>query len=496
MKHKPRGPVSVKWRIFGSFALFTGVILVLLWVFQVVFLDAFYKAIKVNEIKTASYEICGNINSASLQEELQRIAIDNQICSIVCDGEGNRLYSENALPNCVIHRLSSWELAMVYTITAQNGGSYFELFPQQIRPQITIFGDEVAIREEDPSEVMIFAQIVTRSDGKELMVLMNSVISPVGATVETLRYQLLTVSLIMVIMGLSLAFVLSRKIGRPVSSLNAAAKSLAAGNYDVRFDGGGYREICELSDTLNYAAQELSKTEKLQRDLVANISHDLRTPLTLITGYAEVMRDLPDENTPENIQIIIDEATRLSTLVNDVLDLSKLQAGVVSLKKRVYNLTSSVRGILTRYTKMTDYHIVFYASEEVYICADELKISQVIYNLVNNAMTYTGKDKSVVLRQRVEEGKVRISVSDTGEGIPQDKLNDIWERYYKVDKAHKRAQVGTGLGLAIVKMILDLHGGAYGVQSREGIGSTFWFEMDTVTPPSPEEQALPDETAP
>ena len=208
------------------------------------------------------------------------------------------------------------------------------------------------------------------------------------------------------------------------------------------------------------------------------------------------MRDLPDENTPENIQIIIDEATRLSTLVNDVLDLSKLQAGVVSLKKRVYNLTSSVRGILTRYTKMTDYHIVFYASEEVYICADELKISQVIYNLVNNAMTYTGKDKSVVLRQRVEEGKVRISVSDTGEGIPQDKLNDIWERYYKVDKAHKRAQVGTGLGLAIVKMILDLHGGAYGVQSREGIGSTFWFEMDTVTPPSPEEQALPDETAP
>ena len=88
MKHKPRGPVSVKWRIFGSFALFTGVILVLLWVFQVVFLDAFYKAIKVNEIKTASYEICGNINSASLQDELQRIAIDNQICSIVCDGKG------------------------------------------------------------------------------------------------------------------------------------------------------------------------------------------------------------------------------------------------------------------------------------------------------------------------------------------------------------------------------------------------------------------------
>ena len=193
------------------------------------------------------------------------------------------------------------------------------------------------------------------------------------------------------------------------------------------------------------------------------------------------MRDLPGENTPENVQIIIDEATRLSTLVNDVLDLSKLQAGVVPMQCSVFNLTASVRQILTRYTKLTDYHIVFYASEDVYVHADELKISQVVYNLVNNALTYTGPDKSVTLRQTVEDEKVRISVSDTGDGIPQDKLNDIWERYYKVDKAHKRAQVGTGLGLAIVKMILDMHGGEYGVRSQEGVGSTFWFELGTVS---------------
>ena len=127
------------------------------------------------------------------------------------------------------------------------------------------------------------------------------------------------------------------------------------------------------------------------------------TPLTLITGYAEVMRDLPGENIPENVQIIIDEATRLSTLVNDVLDLSKLQAGVVPMQCSVFNLTASVRQILTRYTKLTDYHIVFYASEDVYVHADELKISQVVYNLVNNALTYTGPDKSVTLRQTVED---------------------------------------------------------------------------------------------
>ena len=483
-KEERRAP-GVQWKVFGGFAVFTAVILVLLWVFQVVFLDTFYKAIKVNEIKTAAQDVCGRIDSASLQDELQRIALNNQICIIICDGQGSRLYSENAVPNCIIHRLNSWDLAMVYTLTAQNGGSYFERFPQDVRQTILLTGggETITFAEESP-EVMIYAQLVTRADGKQLLVLLNSMISPVGATVETLRIQLLTVTAIMLLLGLLLAFVLARKIGRPIESLNSAAKALASGDYGVTFEGEGYREVHELSDTLNYAARELSKTEQLQRDLVANISHDLRTPLTLITGYAEVMRDLPGENTPENVQIIIDEATRLSTLVNDVLDLSKLQAGVVPMERSVFNLTESVRSILTRYSKLTDYHIVFYAGDDVFVDADELKISQVVYNLVNNALTYTGPDKSVTLRQSVDEGKVRISVSDTGEGIPQEKLDDIWERYYKVDKEHKRAQVGTGLGLAIVKMILDMHGGEYGVRSQEGVGSTFWFELGTVEPDS------------
>ena len=475
----------MQWKVFAFFAVFTAVFVALLWLFQVVLLDTFYKAIKVNEIKSVSNAICSSINSSSLQEELQRVAVDNQICSIVCDGQGNRLYSETAVPNCVIHRLNSWDLAMVYTLTAQNGGSYFERFPQETRQSFTVLDNSLAFvhRQESP-EVMISAQLVTRSDGKQLLVLLNSVISPVGATVDTLRYQLIVVSAVMILLGLLLAFLLSRRIGRPIESLNAAAKVLAAGDYDVNFEGEGYREVHELSDTLNYAAHELAKTEHLQRDLIANISHDLRTPLTLITGYAEVMRDLPGENTPENVQIIIDEATRLSTLVNDVLDLSKVQAGVVPMERSVFNLTESVRSILTRYSKLTDYHIVFYAGDDVFVDADELKISQVVYNLVNNALTYTGPDKSVTLRQSVDEGKVRISVSDTGEGIPQEKLDDIWERYYKVDKEHKRAQVGTGLGLAIVKMILDMHGGEYGVRSQEGVGSTFWFELGTVEPDS------------
>ena len=208
----------------------------------------------------------------------------------------------------------------------------------------------------------------------------------------------------------------------------------------------------------------------------------------MIKGYGEVMRDLPGENTPENVQIIIDEAGRLNDLVNDLLDLSRLEAGVIRLEKERFNLTESIRAILTRYDKLADYRFPFTAEEEVYVLADKLKISQVVYNLVNNAVNYAGEDKTVSLRQETAGERVRVLVSDTGEGIPADKLQDIWERYYKVDREHRRTQVGTGLGLSIVKNVLDLHGGAYGVISEQGKGSTFWFELDT----APEEEAKGD----
>lgn len=143
----------------------------------------------------------------------------------------------------------------------------------------------------------------------------------------------------------------------------------------------------ELAATLNYAAAELSKVEDLRRELIANVSHDLRTPLTMISGYAEVMRDIPGENTPENVQIVIDEANRLTGIVNDLLDLSKLQAGALTLTVSEFNLTEDIRNTLHRYDKLADFSFPFTYDRTVYVCADQLKISQVLYNLVNNAST-------------------------------------------------------------------------------------------------------------
>ena len=313
--------------------------------------------------------------------------------------------------------------------------------------------------------------------------IVTSSITPLSNTVEIIKDQMVIVSVVFVLLAIFFSILASRRIARPISKTNDSAKELAKKNYDVEFNAKGYLEVEELNDTLNYAKTELAATEKLQRELIANISHDLRTPLTMITGYGEVMRDLPGENTPENIQIIIDEATRLSSLVNDLLDLSKLQSGAVQPQKSRFCITDSINEIFERYSKLKEqdgYNIIFESDENVYVYADELKISQVLYNLINNAINHSGDDKTVIVTQKVVDKKVLIEVTDHGEGIPADKLQYIWDRYYKVDKEHKRGVIGTGLGLSIVKGILDSHNARYGVRSTLGVGSTFWFELEAV----------------
>ena len=270
--------------------------------------------------------------------------------------------------------------------------------------------------------------------------------------------------------------------------MTAKAKNLAKGDYSPTFKEEGYKETVELAAALNYAAEEISKADNLRRELISNVSHDLRTPLTMISGYAEVMRDIPGENTPENVQIIIDESKHLSTLVNDMLDLSKIESGVKKMQPERFSLTDAVHDVMRRYSALTEhdgYDISFTPDEDAFVFADRTMLIQVVYNLTNNAITYTGADKKVTVTQKnvtAEDGSpvVRITVSDTGEGISPENIGNIWDRYYREDGPHKRATVGTGLGLSIVRDILQKHQAAFGVESTPGTGTTFWFELPRV----------------
>jgi signal transduction histidine kinase len=328
---------------------------------------------------------------------------------------------------------------------------------------------------------MISVDICYAADGTPYVVMLNSELTHLRATVQTLRMQFIWISVIFVGLALLMAMVFARSIISPIVRMNQAAKQLATGNYDVQFEGEGYRETKELAATLNYASKELSKNDRLQKELIANVSHDLRTPLTMIKGYGEIMRDIPGENTPENMQTIIDETERLSELVNALLDISRLQADAAELSREPFDLTEQLQVSVERYDKLRSqdgYAVLFEYDRHVIVNADRAMMLRVLYNLINNGINYAGEDKTVIVRQECRDGKVRISVIDHGVGISEDQIPLIWDRYYKVDRVHKRAVVGTGLGLSIVKTVLERHRAAYGVDSQVGQGSTFWFELD------------------
>lgn len=506
-----RRRISISWKLFAYLTLFTTFILIVVWVFQIGLLNYFYRQSRYQELDDAETSLEWTLREQpqELKTQVNELAVKYDTCIRVfrlrwIPGRGyadDVASSPDMSSQCLIHDVEEAYLTYLYKEADAAGGSYTVLVSPKdqngdisqgysISDRPTTMPGSTGWRRLLDSETVLRAHIVTvagEGDAQDTVYLMllNAELIPLNATVQTLKTQFWVISVILLCGAVLLAIMISRNISSPIKKMNAAAKRLAKGDYGADFRVNGYREVMELSDSLTQAADALSQNDTLQKELIANISHDLRTPLTMIVGYSEVMRDIPDENTPENVQVIIDETQRLADLVNDLLDLSKLQSGARKPQLEVFSLSDTVQAVMARYGKLTErdgYHIELEMDQDVRVRADRTMLLQVIYNLINNAINYTGEDKLVRVTQRTlrDSGKVRISVTDSGAGIPPDQIPLIWDRYYKVDKVHRRAMIGTGLGLSIVKQILEAHAATYGVESKLGHGSTFWFEMDIV----------------
>ena len=505
MRHEQ---ISLKWKVYQYLLGFTAILLILLWLFQTVYLDSFYTVIKKSELEQALKVLIENLGDDDLESVINDISEDYEVYIMIGSENGDRLYSSEYYRSFAYSMISREKIKEYFIRSKETGkklvinheppDSMKEIIensppnpvehddiefeaPDNVRQESKPrdFGNKPIFNFRDKDQAyqnVTYASIATINE-EECIVMVNAQLTPVDATVHTIQVQLICISIIMIILSLMIAFLVSKKISRSIVKVNQTAKELANGNFKVELSGKDYKEITELSDTLNYTATELSRSENLQKELLANGTHELRTPLTMIIAYSEVMRDLPGENTPENIQVVIDESKRLTNLVNDMLDISKLQAGVIENKKKEYNLTESIKQVITRYSKLIEqngFTVTFEYGENVWIEADEFKIYQVIYNLISNAINYTGEDKKVFVKQLIAGDRVRIEVEDTGIGIEESDIRYVWERYYKVDKTHKRAVVG------IVKNILDLYQAKYGVISEVNCGSTFWFELEYI----------------
>ena len=461
---------SLKFKLGLHFILFALALMIVLWFLQIFFLNNYYEEMKIKDTNKIAHQIMTQYGNEDFVEYVYELSSSNDLYIHIETSGGSVIFEP-----------------MTYGSSHASLSAYIKEIGALKKSLSESTAPSVAIRipvSGTNYNTLAYGTYLDRTAGSEVMLYIFSPLYPVESTVTILRVQLTYVTVISLLFAAMLGIYLSRRVSIPLSNISQTAKRLAKGEYGIRFRGEHYSEIINLADTLTYTSMQLERADNMQRDLIANVSHDLRTPLTMVKSYAEMIRDLSGDN-PEkrnaHLQVIIDEADRLNVLVSDMLTMSKVQSGVSALTKTVFSIKEVTESILRSYDVFVEqegYTLLLDCPDVINVYADEAKIKQVISNLINNAVKYCGTDRTVYISIKKHHGKMRFEVTDHGMGIEPSELDNIWDRYYKASTNHVRATSGSGLGLSIVKSILSLHNADFGVNSKLGQGSTFWFELN------------------
>lgn len=474
-KAKNKRPVkSLRSKLLGVFIVYGLVLLLLLWIMLLGLMETYYKSsmerkcTKSMNAVSALYSNSETLEYEYFCDKLNDIASDNDIF----------FYVE-----------STDQSFAISSVEGDRPGIFFQGGPNIISDARIMLESspqqQISFVRSDASggNVIVRASKITSKYRGPVYLYATASLTPLGPAVDIIRSQLLLVTFIVFVLGSVIAFATSKRLAKPLTDMSSEAKKLGTGNFDVNFQGADYLEINELADTLNDAATELKASDDLQKDLMANVSHDLRTPLTMIKSYAEMIRDLSGDNKEkreEHLGVIIEETDRLADLVGDILQLSKVQSGVEVFDFKLFDLQKAAEDIFQTYRIMESegFTMSFETIEgPAVVCGDEGKIKQVIANLVSNAIKYSDSSRFVRLYFEKHNNKIRLCVEDHGIGIPENQVKMIWDRYQRASQRSARSKDGTGLGLSICSEILKRHSAGYGVASRLSEGSTFWFEM-------------------
>ncbi len=300
---------------------------------------------------------------------------------------------------------------------------------------------------------------------------------------DTFFVPLIQAGLIGLVIAVGLALIISGSVARPLQRVSQAARRMAAGDFRQRVEVKGPHEVRALADSFNEMAERVATTQQAQRDFLANVSHDLRTPLTSIQGFSQAIAEgvaSDPASAQRAAQIIYDETARLHRMVESLLDLARIEAGQLDMRRQAITLPDLLRGIDERLVvKAGERHITLTTElppSLPRIAGDGDRLAQVFTNLIDNAIRHTPEGGQIAVRAALLDQGVAVSVQDTGEGIPAEDLPRIFERFYQVDKSRRRdrrAGPGLGLGLSIVRQIVEAHGGTIQVQSALGVGTTF-----------------------
>ena len=315
------------------------------------------------------------------------------------------------------------------------------------------------------------------------VVLLHSTVGQFKELQQHLIKSMYVPFLVMIIISFALLGIISRKVIQPIRKIGHVAEEYSAGNFEAKMEIHSKDEIGQLASTLEYMASELLKLDDYRRAFISNISHDFRSPLTSIKGYAEAIKDgtIPPEKQDRYLGIIVDETKRLSKLTNGLLELNDFDSYGIWLMPREFDVVELIKGAIDTYEgKCIDKGIPLFFNnhaEDSMVYADRLKIQQVIYNLIDNAIKFTPTGQRIFITLTEKRDKVFISVKDEGMGIPKDSLKKIWVRFYKTDASRGRDKNGSGLGLSITREIIKAHNENINVVSTEGVGSEFTFSL-------------------
>ena len=472
---------SIGFKLWGYFILFAILIVGLIWLLQISFLRTFYENMKLKEVeKTAKGLVQEFRSDGSFDDftaELNKYIQGTDTYAKVETGDGRIIYRPDYDGGRQPYFYRTETLSLRYNLQHSQFPTYSEIS-----------------QGENNNKILSYACYLHKAtEGTDKENMENSIVLyifaplfPVSSTISILRTQLVYITVIALLLAFSMAFYLATHITRPIREITKSAAEMGQGNYGVQFKGNSYSEINELAETLTDASIELEKTNMYQKDLIANVSHDLKTPLSIIKSYAEMIRDLSGDNKEKrnkHLGSIIEEADRLNMLVDDMLTMSRMQNRTIELERKDFDLSDVVQSLLASYDILAEqegYNFILNSPGPLLVNGDEAKIKQVVINLITNAVKYCGTDKEIIVTLKKAGKRVRCEVQDHGQGIAPDEINHVWEKYYKSSTNHVRPTEGSGLGLSIVKEILTMHKAGYGVISKQGKGSTFWFEMDQV----------------
>lgn len=460
---------------------FTVVIFTVLWLLQTVFLQKFYNGMIIRNTVKVADKISSESQSSDITSYIDDISRSNSILVFVTDTDGNIMYSSDEYKKG--HKFKDERLEMPYNGNGKEMRFHYRELPENYTEFLSaVNASDSGEAELQNDDIYVYGRLIDFYGSDEKAVLyVGTTLNAVGSTARIIRIQLIWVTLLSIIIAFVLALFMSKSFSKPVSQLNEKAHKLGEKDNDAEFSEGFCTELDELNKTLDTTSEKLKKNREFQNELLANVSHDLRTPLTMIKGYAEMIRDISREDEKqcaEDVAVIVEETDRLTALVNEILEYSELQMSDSEAVMNDVDLSETVASVADSFDKLYSkdgYVFERNITDDIHIKGNISRLKRAIYNLLDNAVRHAGEDKWVGISLRTDNDKAIIEISDHGSGIAPEELEHIWDRYYT--KRQRSGKGVSGLGLAIVKQIVSQHNGVCKADSEVGAGSVFSIEL-------------------